>query len=627
MPKKLKVPFLLFFFVTSFVFSSIPFQNKARVEAASFSVSYDLTFTFNNSGVADVTQKITLKNLTSDLFPSEYSLNIGSNNIKNVKGKDSLGSISVSSKKTKKATILTAKINEKAIGKNKTTNLTLTYSISNLAKQNGRVWEILVPGISTAEKLAAFELKIKIPKSFGPLYSLSPRENSKKASSKYTTYLFKKKSTPEETILANFGEYQNVEFSLKYKLDNPNFFSKDERILMPRDTVYQEVNISDIFPRPEEIEIDEDGNYFALYPLSPGEKKEVTISGFVRIDQSFNTIDNSHFESQFRTESRQFWESDAGQIVQKADELKNIDEIYNFVIHHLSFDEKNIDKNIEVRLGAVEALANPENVLTSEFTDLFIALARAKGIPARQVIGFAIGDGTSSTPTVVNGVLGSKRLHSWVEYFDQETSKWAQTDPTWGSTRKANYLNQADPNRIALLVRNSSSDSPKIPEIFAVGRDEKQAKFGSSEKEFNFASKPQIELDIDETISGFPTVGKVIIKNDTGKSLLRAKLTVNSNSVSVIGDKTQEIGTILPYSEYTVNVKLRSSTLLDSSVDNVSIALTGFDQGEEKSFISDKEILVEPFFSLNTPQILLLFLLFIVLAGFAYPLYKRFKLD
>lgn len=590
-------------------------------------MGYDLTFTFNKNGVADVTQKITLKNLTSDLFPSEYSLNIGSSNIKNVKGKDSLGSIVVSSKKTKKTTVLTAKINEKTIGKNKTTNLTLTYSISNLAKQNGRIWEILVPGISTDEKLTSFGLKIKVPKSFGPLYSLSPPENSKKTSSKYTTYVFKKKSTPEETILANFGKYQNIEFFLTYKLDNPNFFSKDERVLIPRDTVYQEVNISDIAPRPEEIQIDEDGNYFALYPLSAGEKKEVIVSGFVRVDQSFNTTDNSHFDSQFTTESLQFWESDSVPVVQKADELENIVEIYDFVISHLSFDEKSIDKNIDVRLGAMEALANPENVLTSEFTDLFIALARAKGIPARQVIGFAIGDGTSSTPIVVNGALGSKRLHSWVEYFDQDTSKWTQTDPTWGSSRRANYLNQADPNRIALLVRNSSSDSPKIPEIFAFGRDEKQVKFGTSEKEFNFASKPQIELDIDETISGFPTVGRVIIKNDTGKSLLGAKLTVNSNSVSVIGDKTQAIGTILPYSEYAVNIKLRSNSLLDSSVDNVSIALTGFDQGEEKSFITEKEILVKPFFSLNTPQVLLLFLLFIVLAGFAFPLYRRFKLD
>ena len=122
-------------------------------------------------------------------------------------------------------------------------------------------------------------------------------------------------------------------------------------------------------------------------------------------------------------------------------------------------------------------------------------------------------------------------------------------------------------------------------------------------------------------------MGKVVIKNDTGKSLLGAKLSVNSDSVSVIGDKNQELGTILPYSEYIVKIKLRSNTLLDSSVDNVSIVLTGFDQGVERSFVSEKEILVKPFFSLNTPQILLLFLLFIVLAGFAYPLYKRFKPD
>ena len=627
MPKRLRVLLALFFFVISFIFSSLSFQNETKVEAASFSVGYDITFTFDKNGVANVTQKISLKNLTGDLFPSEYSLNIGSSNVKNVKGEDSLGSVSVSSKKNKGTTILTAKINEKIIGKNKTTNLTLTYSISNLAKQNGRIWEILVPGISTGEKLSSFSLKIKVPKSFGPLYSMAPAEDRKSAGSKYITYSFEKKRSPAETILANFGDYQNIEFSFKYNLENTNFFSKDEKILIPRDSVYQEVNFLEISPRPKEIEIDVDGNYLAVYTLTAGEKKEILVSGSVRVDQKFNKPDNSHFDSTASTQGERFWESDDASVVQKASELKNIDEIYDFVVSNLFFDDKSIDKNINARLGAVAALANPENVLTSEFVDLFIALARAKGIPARQIIGFAIGDGTNSTPKVVNGELGSKRLHSWAEYFNQEKNKWVQVDPVWGSIREADYLNQADPNRIALFVRNSSSDSPKIPEIFAVGRDEKQAKFGVTKSDFNFTTEPKIDLDISETISGFPTVGKVIIKNDTGKSLLGAKLEVNSNFVSVIGDKVQDIGTILPYSEYTLNIKLRSNSLLDSNTDNISVVLTGFDQGKERKFNAEKEILVKPFFSLNTPQLLLLFLLFVILSGLAYPLYKRFKLD
>ena len=308
-------------------------------------------------------------------------------------------------------------------------------------------------------------------------------------------------------------------------------------------------------------------------------------------------------------------------MVQNDSEVKNIDEIYDIVVSNLFFDDKASDNNINASLGAVAALANPENVLTSEFVDLFIALARAKCIPARQIIGFAIGDGTNSTPKVVNGELGSKRLHSWAEYFNQEKNKWVQVDPVWGSIREADYLNQADPNRIALFVRNSSSDSPKIPEIFAVGRDEKQAKFGVTKSDFNFTTEPKIDLDISETISGFPTVGKVIIKNDTGKSLLGARLEVNSNFVSVIGDKVYVIGTILPYSEYTLNIKLRSNSLLDSNTDNRSVDLSGVAKGKERKLNADKKICVKTFFSLNCTQLLLLCLLFLILSCLAFSLY------
>src|SRR3989344_3323515 len=160
---KVKAFFVVIFFLVSFILTSFPISKTEKVEAESFSVSYDITFKFTKSGAANVVQKITLKNLTADLYASEYSLNIGSSNVKNIKGKDSLGAVIVTSKKNKDTSVLSAKINEKTIGKNKTTNLTLTYTIDDLATKSGGVWEIQVPGISTAEKLANFDLKIKIP--------------------------------------------------------------------------------------------------------------------------------------------------------------------------------------------------------------------------------------------------------------------------------------------------------------------------------------------------------------------------------------------------------------------------------------------------------------------------------
>ena len=372
--------------------------------------------------------------------------------------------------------------------------------------------------------------------------------------------------------------------------------------------------------------IDPDGNYLAIYKLEAGEEKEILIKGYALIDKRLSETSEKVENKAENLGSNKFWESDSPQIADKAKELKDIRGIYDFVTQTLVFNEENIDKNINKRHGAKSALANPTDALTSEFVDLFIALARAKGIPARQVVGFAFGDSTNRTPTLVNGNSNSRTLHSWVEYFGQDKNKWIQVDPTWGATRSVDYLAQVDPNHFALFIRSSSSESPQIPSIFANGTSTNNQTKPVNQL-FNFSSGPKLEVKMDKTISGFPTIGKVLIKNDTGKSLRMAKLTINTKSVSVIGEKTQELGTILPFSEYTVNIKLRSGSLVSSNEENLEVVLSGFDKGQEKIIKEEKKILIKPFFSFNTPQVLLLLLLLAVLGGLAFPLIKRFKLD
>jgi len=51
-----------------------------------------------------------------------------------------------------------------------------------------------------------------------------------------------------------------------------------------------------------------------------------------------------------------------------------------------------------------------------EFTDLFIALSRAAGIPAREINGFAYTDDIRLRPLD----LVTDMLHAWPEYYDEE---------------------------------------------------------------------------------------------------------------------------------------------------------------------------------------------------------------
>jgi len=96
-----------FFTLLTFLFAvvSLVVLPVARVYSADcskvedlFSSTYDVTFSLQSNGDAAVTQKISLKNLSSDCFVSEFGLTVNSDRVQSVSGKDSLGTIKTSSK-------------------------------------------------------------------------------------------------------------------------------------------------------------------------------------------------------------------------------------------------------------------------------------------------------------------------------------------------------------------------------------------------------------------------------------------------------------------------------------------------------------------------------------------------
>ncbi len=614
--------FRLFLTLLLVLFIAVYFTG--RTLASAFSVSYNVKVAFKNNRSAHFTQEISLKNLTADLYPTEYSLNIGSSNVRSVSGSDSLGPITVTSKKYKGSTVLTARLTDKVVGTGKVTSFTLRYTITNLAQKQGRMWNILVPGINTSEKLSSFKLRISVPRAYGGIYSVYPHPKSAKKQGSLNTYFFDKKSTPAETIVAEFGNYQVVKFFFRYKLKNSEIFGKDEKVLIPRDADFQEIYLGEISPQPVKIETDEDGNYFADYHLKGGEEENVVVRGFAKIHKNFSPkIANLDVNKYLGSSSS--WNVNSDLIIKKASELSNIHEIYKFVVENLTFNQKSTDNLLNKREGAQAALNSSGKALTSDFVDLFISLLRAKGIAAKQAVGFAFGDGTNLTPTLVNEAAGSKILHSWVEYFDTSQGKWLQVDPTWGSTRQVNYIDQFDANHFTLFERAFSSGDPKIPDILTNEGSLGDFEVHPVDSKFGFSANPSVEIALSKVIGGFPTTCKVIINNSSGKSLLSAKIVLNTNSLKVIGDGQKDLGTILPYSQYEVDFKVRSNYVVDKGTGSVEATLYGYDQGKVKTFTQSKNVEIASFFSFNRPQIVLVGLLILTLAGFSFPFYRRFR--
>ncbi|WEU40733.1 MAG: transglutaminase-like domain-containing protein [Candidatus Odinarchaeum yellowstonii] len=103
--------------------------------------------------------------------------------------------------------------------------------------------------------------------------------------------------------------------------------------------------------------------------------------------------------------------------------------------------------------GALWALENMRGDC-SEYADLFIALCRACGIPARKVLGWAFSD------LVENQYLSFHRYtsysaHAWVEvYF--ERYGWIVFDPTWGNSGFY-YFSRVDPFHLAAIIGENVS--------------------------------------------------------------------------------------------------------------------------------------------------------------------------
>ncbi|NMM63744.1 transglutaminase [Clostridium sp. P21] len=91
---------------------------------------------------------------------------------------------------------------------------------------------------------------------------------------------------------------------------------------------------------------------------------------------------------------------------------------YEFVNNYMTYDQNNKNK------GALNALQTSRGVC-EDYSELFVALLRASGVPARVVTGYWV-DGENFSNNVANG---NNYRHAWAEYYLPEYG-WIPAEPT-----------------------------------------------------------------------------------------------------------------------------------------------------------------------------------------------------
>ncbi|MFA5933133.1 MAG: transglutaminase-like domain-containing protein [Microgenomates group bacterium] len=593
MLRKFILIFLLFL-----IFVVLPKNVSAASEfETDYKVSYDVT----EDGVTQVAEKITLTNLTETYYASTFVLTIGSTSLGDVSAIDGGGVMEAKSEVKDNKTVVTLKFNEQITGIDKTQTFTLKYKSNDFALKIGKNWEVNLPRIHEGEDIKTFNVALSVPLSFGEPTSITPKPKSESDGAGKLVLNFTKDQLANSGVSVNFGSNQVFDFNLKYNLNNNSFFPTVVSISLPMNTNYQDVLINSINPKPLNVTTDLDGNYLAWYQIQKRSSEQVTVSGSVKlyINPKTNTTKLTKAQVSGLTKSDKYWERDNPSIkAVNAEIFKNgkpktteeqVHQIYQYLVNTLKYNSAISE---QTRLGALTSLSNLDRSKALEFTDLFIALVRADGIPARGLDGIAYSQNKTLRPlSLIPDVT-----HSWTEYFD-EHSGWVMVDPTWEQTSGGvDYFNKLDLNHFVINIRGESSTSPTAATV---------AEMTVSPNEFAPNSSPQIDLDVKpELWVGLPGIFKVIIQNNGSITIPSNSINISAGRINLLDSKEITVDQIPPFGSTTFDVNFRTPFLNEYTTDEIVVNYMG------KQYT--KKVALTPFFLLSLLPYLFRFAVFLV---------------
>jgi len=422
---------ILIFFLHLFFLTAFP------VYAADFKTDYQIDYHLTESK----------ENLNSRVisFPKSFF-------ISNLSASDDSGSIDPKITSDDKKTKIEMEFNEPRIGRDTVNVIRLSFDQANLFKINGNVWEVMLPIIENKDN-SSYRVVVYLPETTDKKISISkPKPDSISGNQ----IVWNNPTT--KTIYAVFGNSQYYKTNLTYNLKNAGLTPGFTEIALPPDTADQKIYLNKISEKPVKVNRDEDGNYMATYLLKPLENKTVTANLVVEIfpnprDEMLEYNRNMfNLQKKYLLNQQKYWEI---KNPQKLDDYKTVSEIYSYVVSSLNYSYERVNSE-SVRFGADKALTVPDLAVCMEFTDLFVAMSRDKGIYAREIEGY----GVSSDPQLRPLSLSSDVLHAWPEYYDTEKQIWRSVDPTWENTSGIDYFTSFDLNHIAFVIHGKKSDYP-----------------------------------------------------------------------------------------------------------------------------------------------------------------------
>jgi transglutaminase-like putative cysteine protease len=517
--------------------------------AKDFSTGLTASFTVQEQEATSVKLLFSLINETTNLYATTYTVSLIGVSPQNISVTQGSTPIPFTTEEKDKETFVHISFPDAVLGKGSSRTFSVTYDTRDLAQKNGEIWEVTIPKIDDTQ-FDHFTLYLFVPSSFHVAY-ISPKPVSQETKGKSTVYEFSSKDVSVPGVVATFGAFQVFSFSLTYALQNPLAYSSTQTIALPPDTSYQRMYYSSMEPKPDSMSQDSDGNWLALYKLAP--KQEITVHTKGSVQLFASSTKKTRLSPQEKASyltATQYWQVDDPKIREISSKLQTPRDVYDYVVSTLSYDYSRVKPNVE-RLGAVKALEAPKTAICMEFTDLFVTLARAIGIPAREVNGYAY----TQNPDIEPLSLVSDVLHSWPEYYDEHREMWIPVDPTWADTTGGvDFFDTFDFRHFSFVIHGKDSVFPYPAGSYKLGSTptkDVEVTFGTLPAETT--STPSI---MSKYFSTIPLLGEHVaftVVNPGPVALYDTQYRIAFDSHTVLDS---HVPVLLPFGSYTTQQSL-----------------------------------------------------------------------
>jgi len=534
---------LLFFaiFVSCFMFYTSP------VIALDYKSDYQVEYFLSedNKGINTKSQfTIQITNLRSDIYVNKFSLSFPKTfvitELKAFDDKREIApNITVDDSKTK----IDLEFSDPQTGKNSVNTFNLQFTQRNLFQVNGNVWEVILPTIENREE-GNYKIIVHLPKNSEKKISIAKPKPTLVSGNEIIW------DNPQtKTVYAVFGDFQLYDLKLAYHLANTNIYPVYTDVAFPPDTLYQKVFVVSIKPRPSLVFTDEDGNFLGRYFLKPKENINVFYSGVAELTvkprEEVIPVVRSLIakQSKYLLTEEKYWKLDK---VSKS--LDSPYSVYRSTVSTLKYNYDKITKKNE-RLGALGALKSPNNAVCVEFSDLFIAQAREKGIYSREIEGY----GFSQDPQLRPLSLVSDILHSWPEFYDKKSELWINVDPTWENTSGIDYFNSFDLNHVAFAIHGKRSDYPLPAGMYKTEDSRDVTIIATTKRPMESKTIEVSKPDFPNTISDQKELkAKITLINNGNVYLWNTPVQLKSDILNLVPSKTS-LPLLAPFEKKEIN--------------------------------------------------------------------------